>query len=617
MNFDDSLNTLRSESRAIAARCQYLETHRAIAQIALRLRLVQSTGTNGAQERPVIAALVGGTGAGKSHLFNALIDRPEASPTSNATRLKTKHPVIARRPAEHALLPDFGDPETCCVDTADPGFALADTPDLDGMLLRHREIAQRVIAAADIVVYVAAPENYSNNEVLATIREWAGRKRWFFVFNQVDRGDGTIDEKRVVFDQRLKEIGFTPDDACRFLVAATEPQRWDFQRLRATLFKDRPREAGAALAVDALVGQILHACEPAWVQQVEALAAAVAAKEREIGERIIERVREGIDRRQLRERLLPILRKRVWAAMPGRTPGLLALPVAIHARISSIFSAFQLWRLATTGVSLWRVGLLAAMLLQSFRGAMEVRGILAVLDDELAPDLNHMATEIQFFLEDRGLSVPTETPALPIEEELQQIAGSIPMAGAQLARIVGLLAKSGERGRVARELAPLLNDAIEARAEEAATHSVGWLAALANLLPIAAVTLACFQVVQSWINKEWLPAAFYFHALAIFALTLLPGYLLICLCVARQLRKNGSLEEMLGAAGRLPACGPAQALVLLHADLNAILSGLRRLSARAVSVRAAINTEFGSAVLGSAVLGATPVNAATNLPPIQ
>jgi hypothetical protein len=609
MNFDDSIDTLRSESLAAAARCQSLETHPAIAQLALRLRLVQNAGTNGEPERPVIAALVGGTGAGKSHLFNALIGRPDASLTSGAERLKTKHPVVARRPAEHALLPDFGDAETLYVNAPAPWFALVDTPDLDGMLLDHREVAQRVIAAADLIVYVASPERVSDNAVLSTIREWAGRKRWFFVFNQTDRGGDTIEKIRAAFDERLREIGFAPDDACRFLVAATEPQRWDFERLRGTLFHERPRETVAVLAVDAVVGQILHACEPACLKQIETLESEVAAKERDIGERIIGRVREGIGRRQMHERLLPLLRKRVWMAMPGRTPGLLALPVAIHARFSSIFSAFQLWRLATAGVSLWRVGLLATMLFQSLRGSMEVRGILAVLDDELAPGLDLMATEIRFFVEDRGLSVPAETPGVPMEEELQQIAGSIPIAGSPLARIVGLLANTGERGRVARELAPLLSAAIEARAEEAAARSVSWLTNLAHLLPIAALVHATFHVLRSWIAKEWLPATFYLHALAIFLLTLLPGYLVIYFSVARQLSKSGSLEAMLGAAEKFPPCGPAHALLLLHADLDAILSGLRRLRARALSVRAAINSEFGGAALGATTVNVVQVDA--------
>jgi hypothetical protein len=472
------------------------------------------------------------------------------------------------------------------------------------MELKHKEIAQRVIAAADLIVYVAAPEKHSNKDVLETIREWAGRKRWFYVYNQTDRGKGTIDEQRAAFDQRLREIGFAPDDTCRFLVAATEPKRWDFERLRGTLFHERPRETGAVLAVDAIVGQILHACELGWMNQVETLAAEVAEKEREVGELIIKRVSEGIERRQMCKRLQPLLRKRLWLAMPGRTPGLLALPVAIHARISSIFSAFQMWRLATAGISLWRVGLLATMLFQSFRGTIEVRGILAVLDEELAPELKRIATEIRFFLEDCGLSVPAETHAVPIEEELKQIANSIPITGAPLARIIGLLAKSGERGRVARELAPLVNAAIDTRAEEAATHSVGWLAKFTNLLPITAVLHTCYLIVQSWIAKEWLPGTFYLHALALFALALLPGYLLIYLCVARQLNKRGSLETMLGVVKNLPACGPAQALVLIHADLDAILSSLRLLRARALSVRTAINNEFGGSILGAAKVDA-------------
>jgi hypothetical protein len=114
----------------------------------------------------------------------------------------------------------------------------------------------------------------------------------------------------------------------------------------------------------------------------------------------------------------------------------------------------------------------------------------------------------------------------------------------------------------------------------------------------------CYLIVQSWIAKEWLPGTFYLHALALFALALLPGYLLIYLCVARQLNKRGSLETMLGVVKNLPACGPAQALVLIHADLDAILSSLRLLRARALSVRTAINNEFGGSILGAAKVDA-------------
>lgn len=605
MNFDDSLNALRSESRTVAARCQPLETQRAIAQLALRLRLVQNAGANGAQDRPVIAALVGGTGVGKSHLFNALIERPDVSPTSSGERLKTKHPVIARQPAEHALLPDFGDAEAHYIDAATPRFALVDTPDLDGMLLDHREIAKRVIAAADLIVYVAAPEKHSDNEVIATIREWAGRKRWFFVFNQTDRGVGTIEEKRAAFDHRLRELGFAPNDACRFLVAATEPGNWDFERLRGTILHERPRETSAVLAVDTVVGQILHACEPSWIEKIEKLAVEVAAKEFEIVARIIGHVRGGMEERRMSERLQPLLRKRVWTALPSHTRGPLFLPVAIHARLATLSSAFQLWRLATAGVSMWRVGFLATMLFQSLRGSSEVRNILNVLDEDLTPTLNSIAGEVRLFLEDRGLSVADQEPPVRIEEELHQIVREIPMAGAPLSKILALLSKGGERGRVARELAPVLNEVIETRAEEAAHRSVNWLITATNLLPIVAIGHATFELVQSWIAKEWLPGTFYLHALAIFALTLLPGYLLICLSVARQLRKSGSLDAMLGAVDKLPACGPAQALLLLHADLDAILSGLRRLRTRALNVRDAINTEYGSAALGATTVDAS------------
>src|SRR5262249_19823454 len=162
----------------------------------------------------------------------------------------------ARRPAEHALLPDFGVGEVQFVDAATPWLAPADTPDLDGMDLRHREITERVIALADILIFVTNPEKRANFALLETVRAWAGRKRWCFVVNQIDTGEADLDAIREDFDRRLKELDFAPDDACRFLVSALQPERWDFARLRGTLLRERPREAAAALAVDAALGQV-------------------------------------------------------------------------------------------------------------------------------------------------------------------------------------------------------------------------------------------------------------------------------------------------------------------------------------------------------------------------
>lgn len=599
MTFDTSIASLRQESQSLAERCQRLEANPLLTQFALRLRLVSGEKPDASRERPVVVAIVGGTGAGKSQLFNALIDRDEASPTSTGKRLKTKHPVVARLPAEHALLPDLGDARADYVDTTLTRIALVDTPDLDGMLREHREIAERVIAAADLIVLVTCPERYSDQAVLTTVCEWAHRKRWYFVANQTDRGEGTLEEKRDAFDQRLIELGFVPNDSCRFMVSAISPDQWDFGRLRSTLLQERSRETTEALLVDTVIGQIVHACNPSVERSIGKLIAELATKEGELGIRIILRVKEGIDRRQLRDRLRPVLRRRTWAALRGRGPLLLAIPVAIHARFSVMASGFQLWRLTTAGVSLWRLGLLATTLFHSLRGGAEVRTILSEIDHRLAPELDAIRTEARLFLEDRDLAALPDAPVDRLDEDLQQAVANIPMVGKSIGRVASLLVERGKTGRVASELAPLLNDAIEVRAEAVAAGAVGWLATICNVFPAAVLGHACYLLIAAWLRGDWLPGAFYLHAIALFTLSLLPGYFLIHLGVSRQLRAHDSIDTIVGSATRLPPCGPVQVLALLRADLESIHGSLSHLRRRAMNLRAAISAEFGTESMGA------------------
>lgn len=600
MNFATFLDPLREEARALAARCGRLQSHPAIAQAALRLGQVAESDA-ALHERPVVAALVGGTGVGKSQLFNALIGQPEASPTSGAERLKTKHPVIARRPAEQALLPDFGVGEVRFIDAPTPWLALADTPDLDGMEPRHREITERIILLADLVVFVVSPEKRANFALLETLRAWAGRKRWFFVLNQCDTIAEELAAVREDFDRRLRDLGFAPDDASRFLVSALAPERWDFPRLRDTLWREHPREAAAALAVDAVLGQVLHACEPAAMERIAVLEKEIAEKAEAVNRAIVQRVHDSIERRRLAERLIPVLRKQVWTSLPSRTGGPLALPVLIHARIAGLASAFQLWRLTTAGFSIWRLGMLAASLFAAMRGSIEVRGLVAQLDTELAAPLADLDAEISRFLADRQLAaIALADHDTALAHDLQQLAASVPGgAAAPLARVFGAMTLGAPQGRVARELVPLLTEAIEYRAEDAASRCVGFFSKALNILPLAALAHTAYEVFQTWAERDWLPGVFYLHAAAVFLLTLLPGYLLICVNVGRQLRRTETLSSILTATDKLPPCGPAQSLALLRADLAALLTGLAALRARAISVRHAINAEFAVRDLGT------------------
>src|SRR5262249_41464787 len=163
-------------------------------------------------------------------------------------------------------------------------------------------------------------------------------------------------------------------------------------------------------------------------------------------------------------------------ALPSRVGGPLALPVLIHARITALASAFQLWRLTTAGFSLWRLGLLATTLFAALRGSLEVRGLLARVDEELAAPLADMSADVTRFLADRQLAAPSVggPDDDSRDRDLQQAIAALPGAGTALTRIFERIASAGELGRVTRELAPLVTQAIDHRAEEAAARCAGF-----------------------------------------------------------------------------------------------------------------------------------------------
>jgi GTP-binding protein EngB required for normal cell division len=145
-----------------------------------------------------VVALAGATGSGKSSLFNVLVDgevadigvrRPTTStPTAGvwgpepATQLLDwlsvgrRHRVTGRGAA---------------VEQGDSleGLVLLDLPDFDSTDVGHRAEADRVLALADVFVWVTDPQKYADARIHDDyIRTLAGRSAaTLVVFNQADR----------------------------------------------------------------------------------------------------------------------------------------------------------------------------------------------------------------------------------------------------------------------------------------------------------------------------------------------------------------------------------------------------------------------------------------------
>lgn len=121
---------------------------------------------------PVIVVLGGSSGAGKSTLFNSLVGR-EISPAS-VLRPTTRMPVIAMHPVDapymrgHALL-ELGRAET--LPGAIPGVVLVDAPDLDSVEEHNRELARRLLDAADLWIFVTTPSRYGDSYSWDVLRD--------------------------------------------------------------------------------------------------------------------------------------------------------------------------------------------------------------------------------------------------------------------------------------------------------------------------------------------------------------------------------------------------------------------------------------------------------------
>jgi GTP-binding protein EngB required for normal cell division len=119
-----------------------------------------------------VVAIVGGTGSGKSSLFNAITglgfaDVGDTRPTTSATTAcvwgADGDPVLdwlgvdPRRRIQRESLLDAGDQDYLA------GLVLLDLPDHDSVAAAHRTVVDEVLPQADLVVWVVDPQKYADD----------------------------------------------------------------------------------------------------------------------------------------------------------------------------------------------------------------------------------------------------------------------------------------------------------------------------------------------------------------------------------------------------------------------------------------------------------------------
>jgi energy-coupling factor transporter ATP-binding protein EcfA2 len=128
---------------------------------------------------PLLVVVGGPTGAGKSTLVNSLVGSV-VSP-SGVVRPTTAEPVLVRHPDDADWFEERFAEETTPLRRVDsealaPGLALLDATDLDSVVTSHREIAQRMLAAADLWLFVTTAARYADAAPWQALRAAQARR---------------------------------------------------------------------------------------------------------------------------------------------------------------------------------------------------------------------------------------------------------------------------------------------------------------------------------------------------------------------------------------------------------------------------------------------------------
>jgi energy-coupling factor transporter ATP-binding protein EcfA2 len=220
-------------------------------------------------DAPLLVLLLGPTGAGKSSLFNSLAGRA-ASPTgvlrpTTRTAVVLAHPddLVALR--EGALRGVGTERLEAVADRAlAPGLALVDAPDVDSIEHANRELADHLVEAADLALFVTTATRYADRvpwDVLGRVRERG--LPLVVVVNRLPPG-GT-DRKVVLDDARrlFEEAGFAADlEVTGVPEGALDPDRDALDSMAVAPIRERiaalraDADARRALAAEALAGSL-------------------------------------------------------------------------------------------------------------------------------------------------------------------------------------------------------------------------------------------------------------------------------------------------------------------------------------------------------------------------
>lgn len=269
-------------------------------------------------DAPLLVVVGGSTGAGKSTLVNSLVREP-VSP-AGARRPTTRAPVLVCHPADAAwfteahLLPQLGRTQSEAgdglriVETAvlTQGLALLDAPDIDSVVESNRVLAERLLAAADLWLFVTTATRYADAVPWELLH--AARARGTAIALVLDRvpADARAEvaphlaemlAEHGLGEARLFVVGETVLDERKLLPeeAVADVRDWLETLARSAAARAavvRQTVDGAVAALDPAVAQLADAAD-AQVSAADALTVAAEGAYRDAEAAVAKGVRDG------------------------------------------------------------------------------------------------------------------------------------------------------------------------------------------------------------------------------------------------------------------------------------------------------------------------------------
>jgi hypothetical protein len=542
-------------------------------------------------------ALLGGTGVGKSMLFNALLGRPEASPTSDAVRVYTRKPHVAVAAHEQPFVsvPDALQP--VFVEGGIPGVVLCDTPDVDGMLQENRAVTRELIEHCDVVVFVTDPDKRGNFDVLQEVHDWAARKRWFFVMNKMDAYDQRMAEIGADFDKKLHGLGFEPTEACRFLISATSPQRYHFRDLRAAVLCRRSEDQLALLRVDAFLGYAVHALQPETLNSLEETAHTLERAELGLRQRIHQAYLKGLEKPEAAEAFRWLAREGAWRHLGQQCGWFMALPIWIRCRFSLLWTGYQVSLLSTRGPAwLGVLGAAASSLVAGVRSLLPLRQIVTALGPLFRRTLAEVRADARRTLEDHGLiGLATASEAEAASKAEADLPAAVegrhnPPARSMWDKVLHRLMLPRADDELVAQLEADLDCAGRQTARQVVQGVRGWcLVLVSNLIPAGILGWIVCRLGTAWWSETYLSMPFYGMALALMVAAFLPG----CWLLSWAITRRGQGLNLCDLVQQVDEPGATAALRGAHQRLDRFLQQARQLRQALDETRQTLERERG------------------------